>query len=184
MSIQHFACGSDEADGSRHDIIAVEVDVRIQPEGPPSTTSQLAQQFSVVAEEDSQPLRHRENHLTVGHIFEQLLGGPLCPQELAFFMATRAQTPCLATEAHDELRNHSPCTELWRNLIPKCRSLGTGRPCRGRWFSCSRKSSRSALRKRGKRSRNAEPTRDREPSFREHGVGRAVLGWSSCSPPM
>ncbi len=79
VQIENFASCGDEPDGPRYDIVAVEIDVEIQPDGPPSATSQLAQQISVVAEEDSQPLGQGENHLPVRHIFEQLLAGPMSP---------------------------------------------------------------------------------------------------------
>lgn len=38
----------------------------------------------------------------MGHIFEQLLGGPLRPQELPFFVAARTQAPCFARQSDDE----------------------------------------------------------------------------------
>ena len=46
-------------------LVAVQVNLKIQPEGSPSTPGQLAQKFSVVAEEDSQPLGEGENDLPV-----------------------------------------------------------------------------------------------------------------------
>ena len=96
LKIEHFASGGDEADGARYDIVAVKVDLKIQPEGSPSTPGQLTQQFSIVAEEDSQPFWEGENDLAVRDIFEQLLSRPMRPQELTFLVATRTQTSCFA----------------------------------------------------------------------------------------
>ena len=79
MEIKHFACGGDEPDCSRNYVITVKVDLEIQAKGTPGASSQLTQQFSVAAEEDSQPLGQGENHLPVRHIFEQLLAGPMSP---------------------------------------------------------------------------------------------------------
>ena len=52
------------------------------------TAGQLAQQFSIVAEEDSQSFGDRENHLAVRDIFEQLFAGPMRPYELTLFVGT------------------------------------------------------------------------------------------------
>ena len=43
MKIEHFASCGDEPYGPRYDIVAVKVDLKIQPEGSPSTPGQLAQ---------------------------------------------------------------------------------------------------------------------------------------------
>ncbi len=89
MEIENFASCGDEPDGPRYDIVAVKVDLKIQPEGLPCTPGQLAQEFSIVAEEDSQPLGEGENDLAVRDIFEQLFAGPMRPYELTLFVATR-----------------------------------------------------------------------------------------------
>ncbi len=110
VEVEPLARGGDETDGSRDDVITVEVDLEVQSKGTPGASGQLAEQFSVVAEEDSQSLRQGENHLTVGDIFEQLLPGPMSPQELSFFMATGAQTPCFAGESNYEFVPAAPAT--------------------------------------------------------------------------
>ena len=92
IEIKQFADGGDEPDSPGYDVVAVKVDLKIQPEGSPSTPSQLAQEFTIVTEEDFQPLGEGENDLAVRDIFEQLLSGPMGPQELTFFVATRTQT--------------------------------------------------------------------------------------------
>ncbi len=102
VEIEHFACGGDEADGARYDIVAVKVDLKIQLEGSPSTPGQLAQEFSIVAEEDSQALGEGENDLPMRDIFEQLLSGPMGPQELTFLVATRTQTSRFAGQPNGE----------------------------------------------------------------------------------
>ena len=89
MEIENFASGGDEPNGPRHDIVAVKVDSRIQPECSPRAAGQLAQQFTIVAEEDSQALGDGENHLAVRDVFEQLFAGPMRPYELTLFVATR-----------------------------------------------------------------------------------------------
>ena len=71
VEVKPLARGGDETDGSWYDVITVEVDLEVQSKGTPGASGQLAEQFPVVAEEDSQSLRQRENHLTVGDIFEQ-----------------------------------------------------------------------------------------------------------------
>ncbi len=90
VQIENFASCGDEPDGPRYDIVAVKVDSRIQPECSPRTAGQLAQQFSIVAEEDSQSFWDGENHLAMRDIFEQLFAGPMGPYELTLFVATRA----------------------------------------------------------------------------------------------
>ena len=89
MKIENFASCGDEPNGPRYDIVAVKVVSRIQLECSPGTAGQLAQQSSIVAEEDSQPFWDGENHLAVRNVFEQLLAGPMGPQEFTFFVATR-----------------------------------------------------------------------------------------------
>ena len=115
VEIEHFACGGDEPDDPCYDIVAVKVDLKIQPEGSPSTPGQLAQQFSIVAEEDSQALGEGENDLPVRDIFEQLLSGPMGPQELTLFVATRTQTSSFAGEANDKFETASFATRSREN---------------------------------------------------------------------
>ena len=80
--------------------------------------------------------------------------------------------------------NHRIYTLPLRNLIPKCRNLGIGRRCRGRWLSCNRNSSRTAARGVGGKTQSAEPGPCKGRIFPAGGVGRRVLGWSWCSPPL
>jgi len=89
MKIENIARSGDEPNGAGHDIVAVKVDLRIQLECSPATAGQLAQQFSIVAEEDSQSFWDGENHLAVRDVFEELFAGPMGPNELTLFVATR-----------------------------------------------------------------------------------------------
>ena len=80
--------------------------------------------------------------------------------------------------------NHRIYTLPLRNLIPKCRNLGIGRRCRGRWLSSNRNSSRTAAHGVGGKTQSAEPGPCKGWMFPAGGVGRRVLGWSWCSPPL
>jgi len=103
MKVEKVARGLDEPDGSRGDGRAIEIVIEVEFEGSPGTTGELAQKLPVVAEEDPQALGHREDHLAVGNILEQLLVGPVRPQELALLVAAWTQTPKLAREGDEEL---------------------------------------------------------------------------------
>ncbi len=83
-----------------------------------------------------------------------------------------------------QIRNRRLCNALLRNLIPRSRNLKIGRPCRGRWLSSSRNSSRNVVHRGGEKTRSAEPTPCRERIFPAGGVDRPVLGRSWCSPPL
>jgi len=82
------------------------------------------------------------------------------------------------------IRNHRICTELLRNLIPKCRNLRIGRRCRGRWLSSNRNSSRNVVRRVGGKTQSAEPRPCRGQIFPAGGDDRPFLGWFWCSPPL
>ena len=82
------------------------------------------------------------------------------------------------------MRNHRICTELLRNLIPKCRNLRIGRRCRGRWLSSNRNSSRNVVRRVGGKTQSAEPRPCRGQIFPAGGDDRPFLGWFWCSPPL
>ena len=82
--------------GSEAPVCHKHMDMRVEVE-------QLAQKLPVVAEEHSQPLGDREDHLAVGNILEQLLVGPVRPQKLALLVAAWAQAPKLAGEGDEEI---------------------------------------------------------------------------------
>ena len=110
--------------GPGDDIVAVEVDSRIQLECSPGTAGQLAQEFPIVAEEDSQSFWDGENHLAVRDLFEQLFAGPMGPYELTFFVATRTKADLLCglpEEAPRGARNQNPNRARTQTGLERCR---------------------------------------------------------------
>ena len=72
------------------------------------------------------------------------------------------------------IRNHRLYNALFRNLIPRFHNLGIGTPCRGRWLSSNRNSSRNVVHRGGEKTQSAGPTPCRGRIFPAGGGDRAA----------
>ena len=82
VEVQKLSRGLQEPSRARGNIGAVKVGSEVELQGSPGTAGELTQKPAVVAEEDPKPLGNRGHDLAMGNFFEQLLLGPVRPQEL------------------------------------------------------------------------------------------------------